>query len=244
MWVAAPILPGTNEYEQAEALSKIVGAPDYEVPALAGKLCEKIELSSALLSKGAAAIRAFCGVGIERAKDCVDSPSARRWDLVRGANCYLHRGTNDRGQSGTDTWAIKNILISTADRIASAPAIRQGYGVVNARRAVELAKREKHALKVTGCSPPRVTDGLLVFVYHDDEAKTVHLAGSFNSWGVQETSLSRNEEGLWLVEIDAPARGRYEYKFVVDGQRWIEDPSNGRKVPDNHGGLNSVITIE
>jgi len=46
------------------------------------------------------------------------------------------------------------------------------------------------------------------------------------------------------VEIDAPSPGNHEYKFVVDGRRWIEDPSNGRKVPDNYGGLNSVITIE
>lgn len=122
--------------------------------------------------------------------------------------------------------------------------MRQGYGVVNARRAVELAQTEKHALKVVGCSPPRVTNGRLIFVYHDDEAKTVSLAGSFNGWDVQKTRLSRNDQGLWLVEINAPASGQYEYKFVVNGQRWIEDPSNGRKVPDNHGGLNSVITIE
>jgi|SRR5882724_394609 len=244
MWVAAPILPGTNEYEQAEALSKIVGAPDYEVPALAGKLCEKIELSSALLSKGAAAIRAFVELALSERR--IVSTHHQHVDGTSFAAPIVTSIVAQMIEANPELTpgAIKNILISTADRIASAPAIRQGYGVVNARRAVELAKREKHALKVTGCSPPRVTDGLLVFVYHDDEAKTVHLAGSFNSWGVQETSLSRNEEGLWLVEIDAPARGRYEYKFVVDGQRWIEDPSNGRKVPDNHGGLNSVITIE
>src|ERR1044072_2335245 len=39
---------------------------------------------------------------------------------------------------------IKNILISTADRIAGAAAVRQGYGVVNAPRAVALAKQEQH----------------------------------------------------------------------------------------------------
>ena len=33
--------------------------------------------------------------------------------------------------------AIKNILVSTADRIVTKPVIRQGYGVVNARRAVD-----------------------------------------------------------------------------------------------------------
>lgn len=244
MWVAAPILPGTSEYEQAEALSKIAEAPDYEIPALAGELCEKIELPGALASKGADAIRAFVELALRERK--IVSAHYQHVDGTSFAAPIVTSIVAQMIEANPELTpgAIKNILISTADRIASAPAIRQGYGVVNARRAVELAKTEKHALKVVGCSPPRVTDGRLIFVYHDDEAKTVSLAGSFNGWDVQKTRLSRNDQGLWLVEIDAPASGQHEYKFVVNGQRWIEDPSNGRKVPDNHGGLNSVITIE
>ena len=244
MWIAAPILPGTTDYELAEALSKIAVAPDYQLPALARELSEKIELPTALALKGAPAIRAFVESALSERKivsahyQHVDGTSFAA-PIVASIVAQMIEA-NPQLTPG----AIKNILISTADRISHAPAIRQGYGVVNARLAVELAKAEKHALKVVGCSPPRVTDGHLVFVYHDDEAKTVHLAGNFNAWDVQEISLSRDDEGLWLAEIDAPAPGHYEYKFVVNGQRWIEDPSNGRRVPDNHGGLNSVITIE
>jgi hypothetical protein len=40
------------------------------------------------------------------------------------------------------------------------------------------------------------------------------------------------------------ATGRHEYKFVVNGQRWMEDPSNGMKTADGYGGLNSLIVIE
>ena len=39
-----------------------------------------------------------------------------------------------------------------------------------------------------------------------------------------------------------------QYKFIVDGgvddERWVEDPSNGMKAPDNRGGLNSLLVIE
>jgi len=244
MWIAAPILPGTSEYEQAEALSKIAAAPDYEIPALARQLCEKANLPTALALGGAAAIRAFVEAALSQRKIV-----SAHYEHVDGTSFAAPIVTSIVAQMieanpQLTPGAIKNILISTAGRISHAPAIRQGYGVVNARLAVELAKAEKHALKAVGCSPPRVTDGHLVFVYHDDEANTVSLAASFNGWDVQKTPLSQNDQGLWLVEIDAPSSGQHEYKFVVDGQRWIEDPSNGRKVPDNHGGLNSVITIE
>ena len=139
--------------------------------------------------------------------------------------------------------AIKNILISTADRIAGAPAIRQGYGIVNARRAVNLAKNEQHALNTVGCSPPRVQNGHLVFVYHDDEARKVSLAGDFNGWDIGKNLLTKDTSGLWLCNFATPGPGSYQYKFVVDDKRWIEDPSNGMKVSDGFGGLNSVLVI-
>jgi len=140
--------------------------------------------------------------------------------------------------------AIKNILISTADRIVTEPVIRQGYGVVNARRAVEFAKTELHSLNIVGCKPPRVENGRLMFVFHDDSAHSVSVAGDFNEWSRVATPLKRNESGLWFTEIVVPGTGRFEYKFIIDGQRWIEDPSNGMKAPNDYGGLNSVLVIE
>src|SRR5262249_23299158 len=140
--------------------------------------------------------------------------------------------------------AVKNILVSTADRISNAPAIRQGFGVVNARRAVELARQEHHLLNIAGCRPPRVQNGHLVFVYHDDSATKVALAGDFNGWNTADNDRRPDGSGLWLVEVKTPPAGRYQYKFIVDGKRWIEDPNNGLRAADGYGGLNSLLLIE
>jgi 1,4-alpha-glucan branching enzyme len=60
--------------------------------------------------------------------------------------------------------------------------------------------------------------------------------------------LSKDEHGLWQIEIAPLTAGLYQYKFIVDGgvdgERWLEDPSNGMKAPDNRGGLNSVLVIK
>lgn len=45
----------------------------------------------------------------------------------------------------------------------------------------------------------------------------------------------------WIVEVPL-SPGKYQYKFVVDGQ-WEQDTSNPDTAPDGFGGLNSVITI-
>ena len=60
------------------------------------------------------------------------------------ADCDVDCGQMIQANPALTPGAVKNILISTADRIATQPAIRQGYGVVNARRAVELAQTERH----------------------------------------------------------------------------------------------------
>jgi 1,4-alpha-glucan branching enzyme len=83
-----------------------------------------------------------------------------------------------------------------------------------------------------------------MFVFHDDSAHSVSVAGDFNGWSHVATPLKRNESGLWATEIDVPRSGQLEYKFIINGQRWLEDPSNGMKAPNNYGGLNSVLVIE
>ncbi|HSE18875.1 MAG TPA: S8 family serine peptidase [Pyrinomonadaceae bacterium] len=220
MWIAAPILPGTRPYELAEALSLLAAGPDVT------EIRPHIEATLQQHKIVAAHYQHVDGTSF--AAPIVTSIVAQMIE----ANSSLTPG------------AIKNILISTADRIVTAPVIRQGFGVVNAKRAVELAKTEQHALNVTGCKPPRVENGRLLFVFHDDEAASVAVAGDFNGWNQLATPLKRNSSGLWTTEIEVPRAGRFEYKFVVNGQRWLEDPSNGMKAPDSYGGLNSVIVIE
>ena len=244
MWVAAPILPGTPSYERAEALSKLAAAPDYKLRTLAREFEDMAELPEQIALADATTIRVFVEATLKQRKIV-----AAHYQHVDGTSFAAPIVTSIVAQMieanpKLTPGAVKNILISTADRITTAPVIRQGFGVVNARRAVELAPREEHRLNVAGCSPPRVENGRIVFVYHDDAAKSVALAGDFNRWEASATPLSRDESGLWLAEIEAPHAGRYQYKFIVNGQRWIEDPSNGMKVPDNYGGLNSVLAIE
>ena len=244
MWVAAPILPGTALYERAEALSRLAAAPDYQLPSLARELEEKAELPEQIVVADAAAIRRFVESALSEQKIV-----AAHYQHVDGTSFAAPIVTSIVAQmieanSKLTPGAIKNILVSTADRIASASAIRQGYGMVNARRSVELATIEQHGLNVVGCKPPRINEGQLIFLYHDDAAASVSVAGDFNGWNESASPLTRDESGLWLAEIVAPKPGRYGYKFVVNGQRWLEDPNNGMKVPDSYGGLNSLLVIE
>ena len=83
----------------------------------------------------------------------------------------------------------------------------------------------------------------LEFTYHDDTAESVALAGDFNEWITTATPCGKNDDGVWSAKIDLLPPGRYRYKLVVNGERWIEDPANAMKEPDEYGGFNSILHI-
>ena len=72
-------------------------------------------------------------------------------------------------------------------------------------------------------------------------AREVFLAGSFNNWNPGATPMTRSGRVRWVKELSLP-RGRYEYRFLVDG-KWKEDPKVADYAPNPLGGLNSVRRV-
>jgi hypothetical protein len=73
-------------------------------------------------------------------------------------------------------------------------------------------------------------------------ARLVAVAGSFNGWRPEELAMSRGPGGVWAVTALLPL-GRYQYQFVVDGERWIPDPGAQAQADDGFGGINSVVVV-
>jgi 1,4-alpha-glucan branching enzyme len=71
--------------------------------------------------------------------------------------------------------------------------------------------------------------------------KRLSLSGDFNGWSMDATPMKRHDDGHWETTVDL-APGRYEYKFVGDGE-WIPDPLAHEHVWNLHGTLNSVIQV-
>lgn len=138
---------------------------------------------------------------------------------------------------------VKNILITTARRLGGHPTIRQGFGILDARSAVELALREEHSFDRHNYFPPRIERNRILFCFHDDAAQKVMLCGDFNGWDPESMPFARNGDGLWHAAIPCRPAGSYRYKFLIDGLRWSEDPSHGLKEDDGLGGFNSILSI-
>lgn len=72
------------------------------------------------------------------------------------------------------------------------------------------------------------------------DARRVYLSGSFNDW--QERSLQMQETGNgWQLPLYL-ADGTHTYRYIVDG-RWMADPGNKDKFPNEFNDFNSVVRI-
>jgi len=72
------------------------------------------------------------------------------------------------------------------------------------------------------------------------QAKSVTVAGTFNNWDDKKTPLQKDGKGWKTILPLTP--GRYEYKFVVDGQ-WVCDPKAKEAVQNDFGSSNSVLVV-
>ena len=91
-------------------------------------------------------------------------------------------------------------------------------------------------------------DNQTVFACDSDSATAVFLAGSFNDWSQTATPMTRDKGGHWTASLPL-APGRYEYKFVVDGE-WCCEPGCTYKeihcpscIMNDFGTMNRVLEV-
>jgi len=83
----------------------------------------------------------------------------------------------------------------------------------------------------------------VVFVTLYPRAGSVAIAGDFNNWQPEKTTMERvGKSGVWQTKLKLPA-GKYRYRLVVDGQ-WQQDPYNEQTELNPFGGFNSVLEIK
>jgi 1,4-alpha-glucan branching enzyme len=93
----------------------------------------------------------------------------------------------------------------------------------------------------SSCGIRQLKDGT-AFIANFPDASVVQLAGDFNNWQPERTTMRRSQkDGLWKVKLPLHA-GTYRYRFVVDG-RWQHDPCNKATENNPYGELNSVVHV-
>ncbi|MBC8420029.1 MAG: glycogen-binding domain-containing protein [Proteobacteria bacterium] len=91
-------------------------------------------------------------------------------------------------------------------------------------------------------SKPKITRRRVIVTLDAPDAETVILMGDFNEWNAKIHPMKKEDDGAWKKIIMVPP-GRYEYRFLVDGE-WWNDPGNSQVCPNCFGSLNNFLIVE
>lgn len=245
IWLAAPVLPQTKEHTEASALYQLIDTP-------AGELINTFEqLSASLQPDGSFST-------LNDVTSLYEAVRQRIIDRKYISPHYMHvDGTSFAAPIITAVIAqlleanpsltpamIRQVLFSTARRIDSLPAGRQGFGLVQPRKAlISILKKEHIAVSVTTPHINRQKNTVTFYTYHE-YAQQMSLAGSFNGWATDVLLMEPGNDGIWKIDIPLLPAGRYSYKFFADGSKWIEDTANPWREPDGFNAFNSLLIIE
>lgn len=245
IWIAAPVLPGTREEKEAVTLYGLVNTGNDDLLQSLQNSIQHTQLDPAIIdSTDFTYIRESIVGRIQRCKYI--APHYMHADGTSFAApivCAVIAQLLEINPLLTPS-AIRSILFSSAKRISNIAAERQGFGIVQARKAL-LQVLQRENIKKTH-ELPYINKGKqsIEFVVHNACASQVALAGSFNHWAQDALLMEPHRNGWWKIEIPLLPAGKYQYKFFIDNHHWMEDTDNPFREPDGIAGFNSVLLIE
>ncbi len=71
-------------------------------------------------------------------------------------------------------------------------------------------------------------------------AHHVHVAGTFNDWQAS-TPMKRQKDGTWRATVELEPGRNYEFRYLVDGNVWVNDEAADAYVPNPFGADNCLL---
>lgn len=80
-------------------------------------------------------------------------------------------------------------------------------------------------------------------VPQDTGATAIYLVGDFNDWNPDANPMNKLKNGTFSVTIKLKRGREYQFRYLLDGQRWENDWEADKYAPNEYGDENSVLVV-
>lgn len=74
-------------------------------------------------------------------------------------------------------------------------------------------------------------------------AKSINIAGDFNSWSSTDTPLKQAADGSFSVKIELDAGKEYQFRYLLDGSRWENDWKADKYIPAPYSNADNSVVV-
>lgn len=245
IWIAAPILPGTAEKTEAGILNELAQMDDEELQKINMDVLKKTGINQDLIqTNDVTFLRQVIIKRIQTTKFFsanymhVDGTSFAA-PIVCGVIAQLIEAN-----PLLTPLQVRQVLFSTAKRLNGIPVIRQGFGYIQAKKALMKILKKEVIMKTYDSPHIHPRKKTIEFFIQNSCANQISLAGTFNHWAQDVLLMEAGKDGMWKIEIPMLPEGKYKYKFFIDDKMWVEDVDNPLREPDGFNGWNSILAVQ
>ncbi len=80
----------------------------------------------------------------------------------------------------------------------------------------------------------------ITFEVNVDNAEQVALVCEHNGW--EPIPMKQAKNGPFRTKVRLPKEAQFQFRYLVDGEQWLNDESADAYLGNEHGGENSVIS--
>ena len=80
------------------------------------------------------------------------------------------------------------------------------------------------------------------FTFTVENAETIEILGLNSDWE-NSVVMSKKKDGSFTCDVSLPKNTQHEFKYRVNATEWINEPEADEQLPNEFGGINSVINI-
>jgi 1,4-alpha-glucan branching enzyme len=74
-------------------------------------------------------------------------------------------------------------------------------------------------------------------------ANAVHLVGDFNGWDKTANPMKRQKNGSFAASLSLERGREYQFRYLLDRERWENDWQADKYLRNEFGGDNSVVVV-
>jgi hypothetical protein len=76
------------------------------------------------------------------------------------------------------------------------------------------------------------------------EAQSIAVLGEFNGWNADAHPMEKRKDGSWSASVTMECGRPYRFRYLLDGNHWINDPEADSAVVNQFGSEDSVVAVE
>ena len=74
-------------------------------------------------------------------------------------------------------------------------------------------------------------------------AKTINLAGDFNSWSSTDTPMKQGKDGSFSVKLALDVGKEYQFRYLLDGYKWENDWKADKYIPAPYSNADNSVVV-